>query len=247
MTLVGCGIQPNITLNFGPNTRLIMDISLIHVYDSNHRFKISTIRDTKQRKRCKYADFYQRQGFAFAPMICNTLGECGPDMLHFLWNLADRSARHHFGFHPIEHGQDLMSQSTDHDRDFRKLRGKLFNDYRHRLQTAIFEAVTMRVYGHSFALTCSANYRTWIRTLQTEWHPLFPLDVPLDSQHSSSVPQVQESHNRLWQAEDVHDHLLSKRVTNCRGGLDDMFPLRRALREMLPIRLLAWIGSCNIL
>ena len=97
-----------------------------------------------------------------------------------------------FGFHPIEHGQDLMSQSTDHDRDFRKLRGKLFNDYRLRMQTAIFEAITMRVCGRSFALTCSANYRTWIRTLQTAWHPLFPLDVPLDSQHSSSVPQVQE-------------------------------------------------------
>ena len=192
MTLVGCGIQPNATLNFGPNTRLIMDVSLVHVYDSNHKFKTSNIRDTEQRKRCKYADFYQRQGFAFAPMICNTLGECGPDMLHFLWNLADRSARHHFGFHPIEHGQDLMSQSTDHDRDFRKLRGKLFNDYRLRMQTAIFEAITMRVCGRSFALTCSANYRTWIRTLQTEWHPLFPLDVPLDSQHSSSVPQVQE-------------------------------------------------------
>ena len=192
MTLVGCGIQPNATLNFGPNTRLIMDVSLVHVYDGNHKFKTSNIRDTEQRKRCKYADFYQRQGFAFAPMICNTLGECGPDMLHFLWNLADRSARHHFGFHPIEHGQDLMSQSTDHDRDFRKLRGKLFNDYRLRMQTAIFEAITMRVCGRSFALTCSANYRTWIRTLQTEWHPLFPLDVPLESQHSSSVPQVQE-------------------------------------------------------
>jgi hypothetical protein len=108
MTLVGCGIQPNLTLNFGPNTRLIMDISLIHVYDYNHKFKTSSIRDAEQRKRCKYADFYQRQGFSFVPMICNTLGECGPDMLHFLWNLADRSARHHYGFHPIEHGLDRI-------------------------------------------------------------------------------------------------------------------------------------------
>ena len=69
----------------------------------------------------------------------------------------------------------------------------MFNDYRLRLQTAIFEAVTMRVYGRSFALTCSANYRTWIRTLQTEWHPLFSLEVPLDSQLLSSLPQVQEN------------------------------------------------------
>ncbi len=81
----------------------------------------------------------------------------------------------------------------DHDRDFRRLRGKLFNDYKLRLQTAIFEAITMRVYGRLFARTCSANYRTWIRTLRTEWHPLFSLEVPLDSQLLSSLPQVQEN------------------------------------------------------
>jgi hypothetical protein len=191
MTLVGCGIQQNMTMNFGPNTRLIMDVSLTHVYDCNHRFKASNIRDAEQRKRNKYADFYQRQGYAFAPMICNTLGECGPDMLHFLWNLADRSARHHFGFNPIGQSRDLMSQPADQDRDFRRLRGKLFNDYRLRVQSAIFEAVTMRVYGRSFALTCSANYKTWIRTVQTEWHPLFPSNVPLESQVLSSSPQAE--------------------------------------------------------
>ena len=84
-----------------------------------------------------------------------------------------------------------MSQSTDHDRDFRRMRGKLFSDYRLRVQTAIFEAVTMRVCGRSFALTCSANYRAWIRTLQTEWHPLFPFVVPLDSQPLSPSSRVQ--------------------------------------------------------
>jgi hypothetical protein len=84
MTLVRCGIQPNLTLNFGPNTRLIMDISLIHAYDCNPTFKTSNIRDAEQRKSCKYADFFERQGFAFAPMICNTLGDSGQDMLHFL-------------------------------------------------------------------------------------------------------------------------------------------------------------------
>jgi hypothetical protein len=70
----------------------------------------------------------------------HTLGEYGPDVLHFLWNLTDRCVRHHFGFHPNEHGQDLMSQFTDHDRGFkfRSLRltvwGKLLNDYRTRFK-----------------------------------------------------------------------------------------------------------------
>ncbi len=86
----------------GPNTRLMMDVSLTHIHDCYHRFTASNIRDAEQRKRNKYADFYQRQGYAFAPMKCNTLGECGQDMLHFLCNLADRSALHHFGLNPIE-------------------------------------------------------------------------------------------------------------------------------------------------
>ncbi len=83
MTLLGCGIQQNMMMNFGPNIRHIMDVSLTHVNDCNYRFKASSIRDAEQRQRNKYADFSQRQGYAFAPMICNTLGECGPDMMHF--------------------------------------------------------------------------------------------------------------------------------------------------------------------
>ena len=92
-------------------------------------------------------------------MICNTLGQCGPDMLQFVWNLADRLARHHFGFNPIRIDQNSPTQAAEHDRDFQRLRDKLFNDYKLRLQTAIIEAVTMRVYGKYFALSCTPAYK----------------------------------------------------------------------------------------
>ena len=80
-------------------------------------------------------------------------------MLQFLWNLANRSARHHFGFNPIRIDQTSLTQAAEHNRDFRRLRGKLFKDYKLRLQTAIFEAVTMRVYGKYFALSCTPAYK----------------------------------------------------------------------------------------
>jgi hypothetical protein len=67
----------------------------------------------------RVCSFYQRRGYALAPIICNTLNECGPDMFYFFRDLADHFAQHHFGFSPVELGQDLMSQSTDHDRDFK--------------------------------------------------------------------------------------------------------------------------------
>ncbi len=70
MTLVGCEIQSNRTLNFGPNTELTMDVSLKH--------DKTVIIYWKQQNaccwtRCKYGDFYQKQGHMFASMICNTL------------------------------------------------------------------------------------------------------------------------------------------------------------------------------
>jgi hypothetical protein len=44
-------------------------------------------------KRYKYDCQYLRQRLAFAPMAANTLGQCGPDLLQFPWNL--RAADHH--------------------------------------------------------------------------------------------------------------------------------------------------------
>ena len=170
-----------------------------------------------------------------------------PDMLHFLWNLADRSAWHHVGFYPIAQGPDLMSESTDHDRDFRRLRGKLFNDYRLRLQTAIFEAVTMRVYGRSFALTCSANYRTRIRTLNWNGIHCFHWKFHWTRSYYHRCHKFRKTHDRLWKAEDVHAHPLLRRRMVRRGKPDGMLPMRRALWGVLPTWHRAWIGSCSIL
>ena len=37
--------------------------------------------------------YYRDQGFAFAPLVSNSLGQVGPDFLRFLWGLADDAAR----------------------------------------------------------------------------------------------------------------------------------------------------------
>ena len=39
---------------------------------------------------------YQQQGFAFAPLVVTCLGVCGPDLLCFLWAVADHAARYAF-------------------------------------------------------------------------------------------------------------------------------------------------------
>ena len=35
---------------------------------------------------------------AFAPMVANSLGQCGPDCLEFLWLTAEHAAQTQFGF-----------------------------------------------------------------------------------------------------------------------------------------------------
>ena len=60
------------------------------------------------KKRLKYADLYQQQRLDFAPMVANTLGQCGPDCLQFLWILADNDAQ-------TQLHQDLKCLPNDSD------------------------------------------------------------------------------------------------------------------------------------
>ena len=81
--------------NFSVGIRLIMDVTIGHVFDTHHNFKPTTLLNSKH---LKYAEHYQRQRLAFAPIVANTLGQFGSDTLQLLWNLADHEAKTTFGF-----------------------------------------------------------------------------------------------------------------------------------------------------
>ena len=73
-------------------TRLVMDVKLGHVFATDtHAPKPSSIRDMEQAKRGKYTDLYRDRGFAFAPLVINSWGVFGPDLLRFLWAVADHA------------------------------------------------------------------------------------------------------------------------------------------------------------
>ena len=100
----GCGaVCPNIRLNFTKNTRPIMsrfmDVTIGHIYNSKHKYKPKNLQTMETRKRGKYSQHYQRQRLAFAPTVVNTMGQCGPDFLQFLWILADQAANTQSGSH----------------------------------------------------------------------------------------------------------------------------------------------------
>ena len=55
MPLTGCGVTPNAQRNFSKDTRLIMDVTIGHVFDTHHNFKPNTLRNLANSKCLKYA------------------------------------------------------------------------------------------------------------------------------------------------------------------------------------------------
>ena len=63
--------------------------------------------------------------------------------------------------------------SVEEDETFKGLRSKLFHNFRLRILVAVYEAVTARLYGRSFALRSDPRYRHWMASNRPAWQPLF--------------------------------------------------------------------------
>ncbi len=108
-------------------------------------------------------------------MVVNTLAQCGPELLQFLWSLADQHTQLNLGF-SIETAHNLYTQQ---DCDYRRLRGLKYHENRLRLLTFIFEAVTSRIYGGNFQLNL---------------HPCLPPLAERDPSQLAPLPTNHGSH-----------------------------------------------------
>ena len=180
MTILGGRIPLKPSSVFSASSLLIMDFTLCHVFTGGHSFKADVISNAEKLKRRKYTDLYQQRGFAFAPLVASSFGVCGPDLLRFLWAVADHAARYAYDL-PLDVYLSLSQPSCDHDPvvdekrklSFKILRGRLYNEYRLRTLTAIYEAVTFRVFGRSFALNMCRFYREQLLVSRATWQPMF--------------------------------------------------------------------------
>ena len=129
-----------------------MDYELRHVYSSTHAFKPNNLLSMESAKRSLYRVSYRDQGFAFAPLVSNSLGQVGPDFLRFLWGLAEHAARNSVHV-PLDDLPHLDPAVADVARtDFKRLRGHLYIQATYKVLAMLFEGVTERVYGRTFAL-----------------------------------------------------------------------------------------------
>jgi hypothetical protein len=171
-------------------TRLIMDARLGHTFTTaNHVCKPKCIPAMETEKRRKYSTGYRDKGYAFAPMVANSWGVWGPDLLRFLWAIADHAARQHLSMPDADllvlpqqlWGAQSASQTAAADSQvsaFKALRGCLNIEYRQRVLTAVYEATTERLYGRTFALSSFKCYRETLTHGSTVWQPVFHVMVP---------------------------------------------------------------------
>jgi hypothetical protein len=146
-------------LNFTSRTDLAMDFELGHTYTSLHRFKPNSLALMEQQKRNKYLSAYHDQGLAFAPLVANSLGQLGPDLLRFLWCLADHAARNQVPVElhelPLLHHEPLPPAHSP----FQTLRSRIYVQSTYKILAAVFEGVTERLYDRTFALRSLPAYK----------------------------------------------------------------------------------------
>ncbi len=70
-----------------------MDFELGPTFNSSHSFEVKNLATMENKKRAKYHSDHHGQDLAFAPFLCNSLGQLGPDFQNFLWALADHAAK----------------------------------------------------------------------------------------------------------------------------------------------------------
>ena len=91
-----------------------MDVTIGHVYNVRHSYKSGNWQQMEGSKRQEYLEHYQQQPYVFAPMVANSLGQCGPDSLKFLWLTADHAAQTKYGFSLDDVNNNCLNEHTHH-------------------------------------------------------------------------------------------------------------------------------------
>jgi hypothetical protein len=124
-------------------------------------------------------------------MVANSWGVCGPDLIRFLWAIADHAARYHLSMPDADlrvlpqqligpHSAFQKAAADSQISAFKALRC-LNVEYRQRVLTAVYEVTTERLYGRTYALSSFKCCRETLAIGRAVWQPVFhtlPYDGP---------------------------------------------------------------------
>ena len=141
-TLCNCGVTPKQILNLPQNEPTSNGCHDRPTHSIQHDFRLNTLREMESGTWWKYQRFYKQQHLAFASVVKNSLGQCGPDLLQLFWNIADHYTQTMFGFSLVENTPKSSAPSTQQAANYHELRGQKYNKNHQRVLTHIFEGIT---------------------------------------------------------------------------------------------------------
>ena len=162
----------------------------MHPFDSRHRLKEDILADAEAKKNRLYKEAYHGQGHAFAPLACNSFGQQGPDLLRYLWLVADRHAQRKCSdFLYLSASQDChdLPRDTGSGSQFKVCRARLYRQSVQEVLIAIYEAVNERVLGRTSALQAYPKYRAFFHA-PLPARPLLPPVPPAPSSPLAPLP-----------------------------------------------------------
>ena len=66
---------------------------MVHNFSADHVFKADSLTTAETLKNNLYQSDYNQLGMDFAPLVCNSFGQQGPDLLRYQWKVADTTAQ----------------------------------------------------------------------------------------------------------------------------------------------------------
>jgi hypothetical protein len=173
-------------LPIGSQSQLVLDFTLGHTFTNVQRgkptqrlhvLKRGTLPTMESDKCSTYKSDYHTQGHAFAALVTNSFGQLGPEFLRFLWALADYAARNLvpvplpilpvLGSPPAGDGDD----DSPLVRKFRRVRRTLYLRARLEILLAVYEGISERIVGRTYALQNSKHFWFRIQDISAVWRP----------------------------------------------------------------------------
>jgi len=185
---------------FSSQTLLVTDVTLVHPFNAAHVFKPNSLSDAENHKNRSYRSAYNDKGMAFAPLACNTFGQQAPELLRYQWIIAEKAAQRVLSLAPGSTSPtdqaDDSTLSPPHDSPMAtltRLRQQIFRNSWQEVLVAIFEGVSERVCGRTFALEAYPQYHDFFKHHSAPWAP----PASLFSSRSQSSPAPSSPSHRL--------------------------------------------------
>jgi hypothetical protein len=149
---------------FASPNDLITDVTLVNPFNSRHQLKEDSLADAETRKTRACKTDYHAQGLAFAPLVCYSFGQQGPELTQYLWLITDRHVQQTCSglvpstVFPVSNAHCSASASLS---AFKACRARLYRQLVHEVLIAVYEAVPERVLGRTYALQAYPEYRAF--------------------------------------------------------------------------------------